>query len=111
MVVVLPEPLGPSSPKISPRFTWRSSDWRARTFCRPQKSRYTLVRFRVSTTGCCPEPADDRDPEFEGVADFMTIPSKSDESQAASETQAPATMIPTQGTNARSTGDRVCTQS
>ena len=38
-VVVLPEPLGPSRPKISPRYTWRSSALSAWTFGRPQKSR------------------------------------------------------------------------
>ena len=39
IVVVLPEPFGPSRPKISPWRTSRSRALRARTFCRPQKSR------------------------------------------------------------------------
>ena len=50
IVVVLPEPLGPSRPNTSPRWTSRSRAFRARTFCRPQKSRYTFVRARVWRT-------------------------------------------------------------
>src|SRR5262245_41017719 len=50
MVVVLPDPLGPSSPKISPLWILRSRALSAVFFLRPQKSRYTFVRLRVSTT-------------------------------------------------------------
>src|SRR3954468_23928735 len=50
MVVVLPDPLGPRRPKISPLRICRSRALRATFFRRPQKSRYSLVRFRVSTT-------------------------------------------------------------
>ena len=39
IVVVLPEPLGPSRPKISPRWTLRSRALSAWTLGRPQKSR------------------------------------------------------------------------
>jgi hypothetical protein len=31
--VVLPAPFGPSSPKNSPGWTWRSTPWRATTGC------------------------------------------------------------------------------
>ena len=49
-VVVLPDPLGPSSPKISPRRISKSSGFRATFLLRPQKSRYVLERLRASTT-------------------------------------------------------------
>ena len=49
MVVVLPDPLGPSRPKISPLVICKSRALSAVFFLRPQKSRYVFVRFRVST--------------------------------------------------------------
>ena len=39
IVVVLPEPFGPSSPNTSPLLTDKLSELTARTFRRPQKSR------------------------------------------------------------------------
>ncbi len=44
MVVVFPEPLGPSSPKTPPSGTWRDSSSTARM------GPYSLVRLRVSMT-------------------------------------------------------------
>src|SRR5262245_9366562 len=49
-VVVLPDPFGPSRPKTSPLCTSRLNELSARTFFRPQKSRYIFVRLRVSIT-------------------------------------------------------------
>src|SRR5205814_343517 len=49
MVVLLPEPLGPSNPNTSPRWMVRFRSSRARTLSRPQKSLYTFVRFSVWT--------------------------------------------------------------
>src|SRR6186713_2626876 len=49
-VVDLPEPLGPSKPKTSPRRTSKSMPSTARALGRPQKSLKTLVRPRTAAT-------------------------------------------------------------
>src|SRR6266700_2289405 len=49
-VVDLPDPLGPSNPKTSPRRTSKSTVSTARALGRPQKSLKTLVSPRTETT-------------------------------------------------------------
>src|SRR6478736_6315845 len=49
-VVDFPEPLGPSRPNTSPRFTSKLTLSTARAFGRPQKSLKTFVRPRTTMT-------------------------------------------------------------
>jgi len=51
MVVLLPEPLGPSNPKTSPGAMERLSESTAQTLGRRQKSRKIFVRFSVLRIG------------------------------------------------------------
>src|SRR3954462_8874142 len=52
MVVVLPAPLGPRGPKISPFSTSKETSWTARTGLPQKPTRKVLERFSARTTAC-----------------------------------------------------------